>query len=178
MGTDENSHTIYRGRLITLCREPVQLPGGNRLELDIVHHPGGAVIVPLRGDGQVCLLWQYRYAVGGEIWEVPAGCIDPADGTPLQAARRELQEETGLTAASWLELGALWPSPGFCDERLVLYLARDLTQSRPTVEADELIEMRWLPLLQALTMAADGRISDAKSVAALFRARTVLDNEH
>lgn len=177
MASEGEGNTLHRGRLITLCREPVELPGGRRFELDIVHHPGGAVIVPLRDDGQVCLLRQYRHAVGGEIWEVPAGCIDAEDSSPLQAARRELREETGLTAASWQDLGALWPSPGFCDERLAVFLARELSQSTPMIAEDEVIQVHWLPLPRAVAMAAQGEISDAKSVAALFRARAFLDQQ-
>ena len=175
MAANGEDRTLYRGPLITLCREAVQLPGGSQFELDIVHHPGGAVIVPLRDDGQVCLLRQFRHATGGEIWEVPAGCIDPEDVTPLHTAQRELREETGLTADSWRELGALWPSPGFCDERLLLYLARDLHQSTAKAGADELIEIHWRPLRHAVTMAANDEINDAKTVAALFRASAVLN---
>lgn len=177
MASDNKGHTLHRGRLITLCREPVALPGGRHIELDIVHHPGGAVIVPLHDDGQVCLLRQYRHAVGGDIWEVPAGCIDADDPSPLQAAQRELREETGLTASSWQDLGVLWPSPGFCDERLAVFLARELSQSTPIVAEDEVIQVHWLPLQQAVTMAALDEISDAKSVAALFRARAFLDQQ-
>ncbi len=166
--------TIYRGRLIDLGIDHCTLPDGRELELEVVHHPGGAVIVAVNNGGDVCLLRQYRHAGGGEIWELPAGCIDPDDSSPIETARRELQEEAGITAQDWTPLGSVLTSPGFCDERLYLFLARDLAPAQSAPQSDEFITVHWLPMDDALRMALSGEIVDAKTVVALFRAQTTL----
>lgn len=165
---------IYKGRLIRLNKETVSLPGGNDVDLDIVHHPGGAVVVALDDQDRVCMLRQFRHAAGGVIWELPAGCIDSRDGEPLATARRELEEEAGLVADEWRELGSIFTTPGFCDEVLYLFLARGLRHTGTAHEDDELIEVHWLPFTEALDMAMDNAIRDGKTVAALFKARTLL----
>ena len=172
------NQVIYQGRLITLSTEKAQLPNGHSLDLEIVRHPGGAVVVALNQEDQVCLLRQFRYTVNeSRLWELPAGCIDTHDTTPLVTAQRELREEAGLSAGNWTELGRALPSPGFCDEVLHLYLARDLSEVDKQQQDDEIIEIRWLPLIQAIEMAAQGEIYDAKSVMGLFRAHWFLSNE-
>lgn len=165
------SREIYSGRLIRLNRETVALPNGTDVELDIVHHPGGAVVVALDDEDKVCMLRQYRHAAGGVIWELPAGCIDAGDGEPLATARRELEEEAGLVARDWRELGSILTTPGFCDEVLYLFLARGLRETSTDHGDDELIEVRWLRFPDALRMVMDNEIRDAKSVSGLFKAR-------
>ena len=173
-----DNQTIYRGRLITLALEKVTLPDGRGLELEVVKHPGGAVISAIDENDQVCLLRQYRHAADASIlWELPAGCIDPDDASPLATAKRELEEEAGVVSAQWNELGSILTSPGFCDEVLHLFLARSLTFVASRHEEDEIIEVHWLDLEQALTMATNGEITDAKTVAGLFRAKRFLNGE-
>ena len=169
------SREIYKGRLIRLDRETVSLPNGNDVELDIVHHPGGAVVVALDDEDRVCLLRQFRHAAGGVIWELPAGCIDPGEGAdPLATARRELAEEAGLLARDWRELGSILTTPGFCDEVLYLFLARGLEETSTDHGEDELIEVQRLPMSEALQMAMDNEIRDGKTVAGLFKAQALL----
>lgn len=165
------SREIYSGRLIRLNRETVALPNGTDVELDIVHHPGGAVVVALDDEDNVCLLRQFRHAAGGLIWELPAGCIDPGDTEPLATARRELEEEAGLVARDWRELGSIFTTPGFCDEVLYLFLARDLRETSTDHGDDELIEVHWLRFSDALRMVMDNEIRDAKSVSGLLKAQ-------
>lgn len=165
------SREIYSGRLIRLNRETVALPNGTDVELDIVHHPGGAVVVALDDEDNVCLLRQFRHAAGGVIWELPAGCIDPGDTEPLATARRELEEEAGLVARDWRELGSIFTTPGFCDEVLYLFLARDLRVTSTDHGDDELIEVRWLRFSDALGMVMNNEIRDAKSVSGLLKAQ-------
>jgi len=167
---------IYQGRLIQVSLDPVILPNNKQIELEVVRHPGGAVIVALDANENVCLLRQYRYVAGQQtLWELPAGCIDAGDPTPQATAQRELREEAGLSAHEWIELGTIYPSPGFCDEKLYLYLGRDLQQGATQHQTDELIQVHWLPFAEALEMARNGQIQDAKSVVGLFRAAAVLD---
>ena len=165
---------IHEGRLIRLDQETATLPDGREVELDIVHHPGGAVIAALNDGLDVCLLRQFRHAAGGTIWELPAGCIDEDDDSPLATARRELEEEAGLVADDWRELGSIFTSPGFCDEVLYLFLARELRATRTEHEEDELIEVRWVSFDEALRMVMDNDIRDAKTVAALLKAKEIL----
>lgn len=165
------SREIYRGRLIRLDRESVSLPDGREIELDIVHHPGGAVVAALDDAGQVCMLRQYRHAAGGVIWELPAGCIDSDDDEPLSTARRELEEEAGLVARDWQSLGSIFTTPGFCDEVLHLFLARDLEETATDHGEDELIEVKWMPMAEALRRVMDNDIRDGKTVAGLFKAQ-------
>jgi len=162
---------IHRGRLIDLNIETARLPDGNDLELEVVRHPGGAVVAAVNQNEEVCLLRQFRHAVNQtRLWELPAGRIDAADPSPIVTAKRELQEEAGVSAGEWRDLGRLLPSPGFCSECLYLYLATELTLGAPDPHEDEIIEIIWVPLDKALGMAATGEIIDAKTVACLFRA--------
>lgn len=165
---------IYSGRLIRLNRETVALPNGTDVELDIVHHPGGAVVVALDDEDNVCMLRQFRHAAGGVIWELPAGCIDPGDAEPLATARRELEEEAGLVARDWRELGSIFTTPGFCDEVLYLFLARGLRETSTDHGDDELIEVHWLRFPDALRMVMDNEIRDAKSVSGLLKSRALV----
>ena len=172
MPPDAPVSVIHRGRLIQLNLESVTLPDGRRIELEIVRHPGGAVIAAVNGQNEVCVLRQYRHATReGFIWELPAGCTDPGDPTPLTTAQRELREEAGVRAGQWRELGPIYPTPGFCDEVLHLFLARDLDHTARDPQQDEVIEVHWLPLEDAAAMALDGRIQDSKTIAGLLRAR-------
>ncbi len=160
---------IYRGRIITLRLEDALLPTGDRVLLEIVHHPGAAAIVAVDDEDQVALLRQYRHAAGGYIWKVPAGTLAPGEA-PDVCARRELREETGLTATRWTGLGSILTTPGFCDERIHLFLARGLSQLAQQLDSDEVLSVSRVPFARALEMIGCGEIDDAKSIAALHRA--------
>lgn len=165
---------VYRGKIIDLYLEQVTLPNGAVAELEIVRHPGGAAIVALDSENQVCLLRQYRHAAGGWLWELPAGKLDPGE-SPFTTARRELQEEAGLQAARWESLGSIVSSPGVFTEIVHLFLARNLNRVPANAEAHEVFEVHWIPLAQALAQARTGEITDAKTLAGLFRAGSVAD---
>ena len=164
---------IFRGRIISVRQDEVTLPNGGRVTLDVVHHPGAAAIVAVDADDTVALLRQFRHAVGGYIWEVPAGTLGDGEA-PADCARRELEEETGLVAAQWTPLGSIITTPGFCDERIHLFLARDLRTTAAALEDDEVLTVSRVPLARALEMIVGGEIEDAKSIAALYRARAAL----
>ncbi len=164
---------IFRGRIVTVDVDTAELPNGSRPVFEIVRHPGGAAIVALDSEERVCLLRQYRYAIGGWLWELPAGKIDHGE-PPLQTAQRELLEEAGVNAARWDELGAVLSSPGVFTERIHLYLARGLATATPSPGADEVIEIHWLPFAEALARALDGEIDDAKTLAGLARTERFL----
>lgn len=161
---------IYQGRIVSLGIESLTLPNGEPVQLEIVRHPGGAAVVALDREQRVCLIRQYRHAAGGWLWELPAGKLEPGE-TPETTARRELAEEAGLQAAEWRKLGKTLTTPGFCDERIYLYLARGLRRVPAQPERHELIEVHWLPLETAISRVNDGSILDAKTVLGLMLAR-------
>ena len=166
---------IYKGAVIDLALETVQIdPDKPAATLEIVHHPGGAAVVAVNDSHQVCLLRQYRHAAGQWLWELPAGKIDNRE-PPQQTIKRELQEEAGMTAKHWRELGHIVSSPGVLDEVLHLYLATQLTPCHTDHELHEYIEIHWLDFHKAVMMALDGEIIDAKSIIALLRAQYVLN---
>jgi len=166
------SHTtqpVYTGRIIRLGIESLRLPNGTPLELEVVRHPGGAAVVALDTQGQVCLLRQYRHAAGGWLWELPAGKLEPGE-SPQTTAARELLEEAGLQAGTWEELGEVLTTPGFCDEIIHLFLARELRELPACPEAHELIEVHWIAFDTALQQVREGSIRDAKTMLGLLLA--------
>jgi ADP-ribose pyrophosphatase len=163
----------YRGRVIDVDVDEVRLPNGHHATLEVIRHPGGAAIVALNARNEVCLLRQYRYAVSGWLWEVPAGKRD--GGEPAErTAVRELAEEAGCTAGRWDSLGSFIASPGVFTEQVHLFLARDLETFGNAPEKVEVFEIAWLPLEEACERALRGEITDGKSVVALLRARHLL----
>jgi len=167
-GEPRSRRTIHRGAVLDLGLETVRLPNREILALEIVRHPGGAVVAAQDELGRVALIRQFRHAAGGWIWEFPAGLLEPGE-SPLDAAKRELREETGCTAAAWQSLGATLTTPGFCTERLHLFLATDLTLNAPDLQPHEFIETHWLALPEVNAMAQRGDIIDAKTLVALLR---------
>ncbi|HKK27123.1 MAG TPA: NUDIX hydrolase [Gemmatimonadota bacterium] len=166
------SRRVFDGRLLRVCVDRVELSGGGRAEREVVHHPGAAAILPVRGRGTdptVILLRQYRHAVGEVLWEVPAGTLEPGEDAE-GCAGRELREETGYVAGALEPLGAIWTSPGFCDERVDLFLATRLERREPDPEPEEDLVIEEMPLSRALEMVADGTIADAKTTTSLLLA--------
>ena len=162
---------IFSGRVIEVNVERVELPNGTTAALEIVRHPGGAAVLALDDDNRVCLLRQFRHAVGGWVWELPAGKIDNRE-PPLDTARRELEEEAGVAAQSWQSLGDYLSSPGVFTEVVHLFLATQLTWLPPRPEEHEVFEVHWRPYSDVLQMARSGELRDGKSLVAVFRAFT------
>ncbi|MDH3519358.1 MAG: NUDIX hydrolase [Myxococcales bacterium] len=154
---------------IRATRERVTLPNGRVAELDIVHHPGAAAVVPFTSESDVLLIRQYRHAAGGSILEVPAGKLDPGD-TPEICAARELEEEGGYRAGRLEKLGWIFTTPGFTDEIIHLFAAFDLERIATRHEDDEVIELVHTSLAEALDWIWRGQLTDAKSAMALLHA--------
>jgi ADP-ribose pyrophosphatase len=161
--------SVFSGRVIQVNVERVELPNGSVADLEIIHHPGGAAIVALDAQKNICLLRQFRHAASGYLWELPAGKIDNKE-PPLDTARRELTEEAGVTAEKWESLGEVVSSPGVFTEVVHLFLATQLRQVDRGHEEHEIIEVHWKPLSEALRMAERDEIRDGKSLVGIFRA--------
>ena len=172
----EGVRNVYRGKVLTLNVERVKLPNGTVAELEIAHHPGGAVVVAVDADDRVCLLRQFRHAAGGWIMELPAGKIDNRE-PPLECAQRELAEEATVKARQWDALGQFFSSPGVLTEVIHVFLARGLSPSAATPEEHEVFETRWVPLTEAVALAADGSLQDAKTIISLIWAQNRLQAE-
>jgi 8-oxo-dGTP pyrophosphatase MutT (NUDIX family) len=173
----KRQNLIYKGSIITVTVDTVQLPDGTSFELEVVHHPGGAAVVALDDNDRVCILRQYRHVAKDWLWELPAGKLDVSE-SPLHTAQRELQEEAGLQAQSWISLGSLLTSPGVFKEVIHLFLARKLSILRRRPERDELIEVHWVPFKEALDWVHTGKIVDAKSLIGLFRAQVFVEHQN
>lgn len=165
--------SIYKGEVVDLGIEEIELPNRHVMQLEVIRHPGGAAVVAVNEQKQVCLLRQYRHAGGGWLWELPAGKIDTPE-QPAQTAKRELQEEAGINAARWRSLGSFLSTPGFCDERIHLYLAQSLTDTATDRHPHEVIEVHWLDYATALERVDNGEIDDAKTMLGLLLARPYL----
>ncbi|HIE65548.1 MAG: NUDIX hydrolase [Nitrospira sp.] len=157
---------IYRGDAIRLFVETVDLPNGLTIELDIVRHPGASAVVPLREDGVVILIRQFRYAAGGYLYEIPAGKLSAGE-SPETCARREVEEEIGYRVAHLEKLTTIFTAPGFCDEQIHLYLGTGLSLCPQRLEEDEVIEIVEMPFPEVMQKIEDQTIRDAKSLVAL-----------
>jgi 8-oxo-dGTP pyrophosphatase MutT (NUDIX family) len=161
--------TAYENPWITIWHDEVSRPDGSPGIYGVVHFANLAVgVVALDDDDRVLLVGQHRYALGGPSWEIPEGGVPP-DETPLDGMRRELQEETGVEATEWRELGRLHLSNSVTDEAGILYLASGLRLGTSQPEPTEQIEVRWVPFPEALAMTLDGRITDALTIIGLQR---------
>jgi ADP-ribose pyrophosphatase len=167
-----STRRVHTGRIVHLDVDTVRFPNGSTGEIEMFRHPGASAVVPFLSDPagedpQVLLIRQYRYAAGGWLYEIPAGRLDAGED-PADCARRELQEETGCTAERVERLTTIFTTPGFCDERIHLFLAEGLTMGEHAREQDEFLEIERLPLSRALAMIEGGEIQDAKSIIALL----------
>ena len=161
---------IHSGRIIDISTERLRYGNGREYDLDFVRHPGAAAIVAVDVGGRVCLVRQYRHGITDFLWEIPAGKLDAGEA-PQVCAVRELAEETGVSAQRWTSLGRYLPAPGIFSEVIHLFLARDLLIGAPAPDADEELEIQWLPLADAAAMVLRGEWNDGKTALALWRAQ-------
>jgi ADP-ribose pyrophosphatase len=157
---------VYTGKVVTLNVDTVQLPNGVTIDLETIRHPGAAAVVPIKDDGTVVLIRQFRHAAGGFIYEIPAGKLSPGED-PLHCAARELEEEVGYRAASFELLSSIFTAPGFADEVIHVYKATGLIKGRQELDQDEVLEIVEMPLTAAMERIVDGTIRDGKTIVGL-----------
>lgn len=162
------SKEIFNGRVIRVTLDKVRLEDGTTSTREVVHHHGGACVLPVDADGNVTMVRQFRYALGEELWELPAGKLEAGED-PFEAAKRELSEECGLTADTYTELGVVYPTVGYDSERIYLWAAEGLHTVGQHLDAGEFLDVVKMPFAQALGLVMDGIIKDSKTQVALLK---------
>jgi ADP-ribose pyrophosphatase len=157
-----SSEELIRTPIFYVTMDHALDPDGFEIKRAIVQHPGSAVVMPVDDRKRVLLVRQYRLPVGKYLWELPAGRVDEGE-TPLQAARRELAEETGYRARKFKKIAEFYPSPGFLAEKMTIYLAQDLTEGEKTPMEDERIQTAWYSAREIDDLIAAGKVLDAKT---------------
>jgi len=166
------SEELLRTPIFRVTMDKAIDPEGFEIDRAIIKHDGSSVVMPIDEKGRALLARQYRLPARDYLWEIPAGRMDPGE-TPLQAAKRELKEETGLSAKKWTKLFSLYMSPGFLAEKMHIYVARDLKQGETNLMGDERIESRWFTAKEMNEMIKSGKIIDGKTIAAWLSWRTL-----
>ena len=167
------SEVVYSGIFLEICRDRVECPDGREAVREFVRHPGAVVIIPVLNDGRLLFERQFRYPLERAFIEFPAGKIDAGEA-PLSCAVRELEEETGYRAERWQHLGVMHPCIGYSDERIEIFVAQGLTHVGHNWDEGEFLEFLELERAEAVRAVLDGRITDAKTITALFWTERVL----
>ena len=168
------SQEIFDGVILHLYKDTVQLPNGKPATREVIRHVGAVGVIPITEDGKVIVERQFRYPLNRVVTEIPAGKLDSFTEDRLSAARRELEEETGYIAGEWIELGDYYPTPAYCDERITLYLARDLSPGQRHLDEDEFLNFEAVPLTELVADVMAGRITDGKTQVAVLKAARML----
>ena len=174
--TVNDSKTVYQGRAFSFAVDNITLPNGVRTDIALVRHPGSTGIVPIDEKGRVIMTRQYRHPVAEWILEVPAGTNEPGE-SPLVCAQRELEEETGMRAETFIELAAIHILPSYSDELIRVYLAMDLTPTVQNLDEDELITVENYTMDEVVQMIDDGEITDALTILSIQHAQRYLKNQ-
>ena len=170
------SKLVYDGKMLKVRSDTVRLPDGGTAEREFIDHPGAVAVIALTDAGELVMERQYRYPLGRDMIEIPAGKIDPGED-PLATAQRELKEETGYTAAQWRHVATIHIAIAYSNERIEIYLAKDLRHEGAKLDDEEFLEVFTLSPAAALAWVREGKITDSKTVAGLFWAEKILGEE-
>ena len=174
--TTLSSEEIFNGRVIRVTYDKVLLENGNTSTREVVHHHGGACILPVDENQNITLVRQYRYALGEEMWELPAGKLEK-DENPFEAARRALAEECGLTADHFVDLGVVYPTVGYDSEKIYLWAATGLHNVSQHLDEDVFLDVVKMPLDEALRLVLDGTIKDSKTQIGILKYAMLRDKK-
>ena len=166
---------IYDGLVLKVVRDDILLPNGKEAVREFCLHVGAVAVIPILDDGRVIMERQYRYAHGRVFFEIPAGKLDSRDEEPLEAAKRELREETGGVAEKFTHLGRIDPSPALIDEKIHLYLAENISFGERELDEDEFLSVELVPLDELYKMVMNGEIADAKTQIAVLKAKAIIN---
>lgn len=164
-----NSTEIYQGKVFKITKDDVELSDGYKTTREVVHHNGG-VVIAADINNKILMVKQFRYPIGQAIYELPAGKLDKGNEEIINAAKRELEEETGYTAKDWQSLGFIWTSPGFCTEKLYLFKAQNLSFKGQHLDKGEILNYELIDKEKVFDMIKNGLINDSKTISALMRA--------
>jgi len=169
-----SSELIFDGVVLHVYKDDIRLPNGNESTREVIRHLGAVAIVPMTEEGKVIMERQFRYPLDAVITEIPAGKLDSPSEDRLEAAKRELREETGYSADEWINLGDYYPSAAYTDERLTIYLARGLHQGQQELDEDEFLNFDEVPLDTLVGQVMDGTITDGKTQIGILKAARYL----
>ena len=165
--------TVYEGLIVNIRSDVAELQNGSLVAREVVEHPGGVGIIPVTHENKVLMVRQYRYPMEEELLEIPAGKLDEGEA-PIDCAVRELSEETGCTAGRIVDLGAIYPSPGFCKETLYLYLALDLHYGEAHLDENELLRVEAVDIDELIDAIMENKMPDAKTIIGVMKAKEYL----
>ena len=175
--TQKSFEYLYKGAIINLRVDTAVLPNGKTAKREVIEHPGGVGVLPIDQNGDCLLVKQFRYPYMEETLEIPAGKRDKTgDEDPLVCGRRELKEETGAEAEEYISLGTLYPSPGYTNEVIYMYLAFGLSFGEASPDDDEFINLCRIPFKKAVEMVTSGEITDSKTQIAILKAKVLFDS--
>jgi len=172
--TQVSSKDIFKGFILDVKVDEIKQPDGNIGTRELIRHIGAVCVVPVTNDGKIIMEKQYRYPIAQVIVEIPAGKLDAADEDRLEAAQRELREETGYTADEWIDMGLYYPAPAYSDEKITMYLAKGLHKGETDLDDDEFIEVIEVPIEDLVKDIMDGNLTDGKTQVAILKAARLL----
>ena len=167
-------NVVFEGRIIKVQRDEIELPNGSKSMREVVKHNGGVCVVVLDENDNVYLVKQFRYPYKEAILEIPAGKLE-IDEDPFEAMKREQQEETGTLSEQYIDLGKLYPSPGYCSEIIYMWAGRKTADVEQNLDEDEFLNVEKIPMKQLMEMIMNGEIRDAKTQTALLKTKILLD---
>ena len=173
--TTNSSREVFKGKVVHLFEDEITLPNGHTATREVIRHIGAVGIVAITDDDKVIIEKQFRYPLNEVITEIPAGQLDSKDEDRLEAAKRELKEETGFTAKTWINIGQYLPAAAYCDELITLYIAKDLERGEQNLDEDEFLNIEFCPLDELIEEIMQGKISDGKTQVALLKAKAFLN---
>ncbi len=169
-----NSQPLFQGVVLNLRKDTVTLPNGETAFREVIEHNGGACVAALDDQNNLLMVRQYRYAAEQTMWEIPAGKLEKGED-PLVCATRELEEETGYHAKEFLPLGYFFPTPAYCQEKIYMYYAKELTPTKQHLDEDEFLEVDAIPFEKALEMVNNGEIIDGKTQLAILKLNALIN---